>query len=26
VKSEQPWVKSYFQGERAQLREEQHGT
>jgi phospholipid/cholesterol/gamma-HCH transport system ATP-binding protein len=26
VKSEQPWIKSYFQGERAQLREEQHGT
>jgi phospholipid/cholesterol/gamma-HCH transport system ATP-binding protein len=26
VKSEQPWIKSYFQGERARLREEQHGT
>ena len=26
VKSEQPWIKSYFQGERARLREEHHGT
>jgi phospholipid/cholesterol/gamma-HCH transport system ATP-binding protein len=26
VKSEQPWIKSYFQGERAQVREIHHGT
>jgi phospholipid/cholesterol/gamma-HCH transport system ATP-binding protein len=26
VKSEQPWIKSYFQGERARVREEHHGT
>jgi phospholipid/cholesterol/gamma-HCH transport system ATP-binding protein len=26
VKCEQPWIKSYFQGERAQVREIHHGT
>jgi phospholipid/cholesterol/gamma-HCH transport system ATP-binding protein len=26
VKNEQPWIKSYFQGERALVREVHHGT
>jgi phospholipid/cholesterol/gamma-HCH transport system ATP-binding protein len=26
VRNEQPWIKSYFQGERARGREEHHGT